>query len=294
MPTAAASESRPAAARFFGRRQRIRGAEVAAEGARRRRLLSVMAESLGIAVDEMDSGWEGLQPTGGVSAAASGAGGAAGPVSPTLAVGSDRNGKGFVLHAANSMVVVHVLDAASGLPVATHAPRCGHGGQVQCCSCSKHRHCWGASDTCGLETALPSPCCLRCPGVNPLCVRPRRLLSAFFDSEGLPVGPQSGYESPAAIFDKDAKRFALAAVSQAAPAAAGAPAAGAGPAPAGSVLWLGASLKSDPRQAWRMVALPAPAVGSPDNPCGSDQIAVWVAGGAGVVPALRARSGQPP
>jgi hypothetical protein len=116
------------------------------------------------------------------------------------------------------------------------------------------------------------------PTTPPQTQRPHRLLSSFFDSTGLDVGPQGLYESPAAAFDKDARRFVLATVSQAAPGSGSGGSNGgnaaAAAAAAASVLWLGASQKTDPRQSWRMVALPAPAAGSPDNPCGADRVAV--------------------
>jgi hypothetical protein len=139
MPSTAVTDARAAGSRFWGARLRNRAAAALAPsggGARRRQLLGMMAKALGIAVDEMDSGWEGLQLGG---AGAKGAAGAAppGPPSPALAVGSDRGGKGFALHAVNSMVAVHVLDAASGLPVATHSPRCG--GRVRVRTCHRRR-----------------------------------------------------------------------------------------------------------------------------------------------------------
>ena len=61
------------------------------------------------------------------------------------------------------------------------------------------------------------------------------------------MGNQTDYQSPSAVFDKASRRFLLAAVSRG--AGGGAP----------SVLWVGASAEGDPRQAWRLMALPAPA-----------------------------------
>ncbi len=100
---------------------------------------------------------------------------------------------------------------------------------------------------------------------DPLIPSTNRRLSAFFAADGFGVGAQTDYQSPSAMFDKAARRFVLAAVSHGDAAAGG---------NTSSVLWLGASVSSDPRQMWRMAALAAPAKGDPSNPCSGDRTAV--------------------
>ncbi|GBF87572.1 hypothetical protein Rsub_00283 [Raphidocelis subcapitata] len=95
---------------------------------------------------------------------------------------------------------------------------------------------------------------------TPQATHAPRALSSFFLAGGFGVGNQTDYQSPSAAFDKESRRFLLAAVSRG--AGAGAP----------SVLWVGASAEGDPRQAWRLMALPAPGGG---GVCGGGHVPVW-------------------
>jgi len=105
---------------------------------------------------------------------------------------------------------------------------------------------------------------------RPFATHAPRRLSSFFASSGFGFGNQTGYQNPSAAFDKASQRFVLAAVSQAPASQEGRPHQG-----PSSVLWIGASTKTDPRQSWRIAALAAPVMGDVNNPCGGDRAAVW-------------------
>ena len=101
-------------------------------------------------------------------------------------------------------------------------------------------------------------------GAAPLEPAAPRPLSSFFPGPAFGVGSQDDYRSAAAAFDKASRRFLLAAASR-----------GNATGSAPSVLWLGASLRPDPRHRWRALALAAPPPGDARNHCPGGMAAVW-------------------